>query len=267
MDVSKIESVRDVFNETKPSIVIHAAATKFVDLSEKFPLECMDVNIVGSANIARVAIDKGVETVIGISTDKAAPPIRNIYGLSKSMMEKIFCALNGKSKTKFMCVRYGNVAWSTGSVLCIWKKMLEENNLIKTTGPEMRRYFFTIDEAVELVSTALKGIEELKGKILSREMKASLMGDIVGIWAEEKNARAEKVPGRPGDRIDEYLIGEEEKEFTVEKEINGIKHYIISFNEKVKNPVKEEISTKTAQRLSKEKILEILNNPPPEELK
>src|SRR5687767_9034959 len=83
LDVTSIESVRDVFVETRPHIVIHAAATKFVDLAEKLPLECVDVNVLGSQNVARVALDRGTEVVIGVSTDKAAPPIRNTYGMSK----------------------------------------------------------------------------------------------------------------------------------------------------------------------------------------
>ena len=154
LDVSNIESVRDVIRHVKPHIIIHAAATKFVDLSEKFPLETIDVNIVGSQNIARVAMDNNVEYVVGISTDKACPPIRNIYGLSKATMERMFCLLNNQTGTKFACVRYGNVAWSTGSVLPIWKRMHDETGVIGTTGPEMRRFFFTVEHAVELVKTA-----------------------------------------------------------------------------------------------------------------
>ena len=87
MDVSSIESVRDAVVRVRPDILIHAAATKFVDLAEKFPLECVDINVVGSQNVARVAIDRGVGVVLGISTDKASPPIRNLYGLSKSVMD------------------------------------------------------------------------------------------------------------------------------------------------------------------------------------
>ena len=105
MDVVNIESVRDTIVSTKPKIIIHAAATKFVDLAEIEPMECIDVNVVGSQNVARVAIDNGIELVIGISTDKASPPIRNTYGLSKAVMERMFCALNGKTMTKFVCVR------------------------------------------------------------------------------------------------------------------------------------------------------------------
>ena len=146
-DITNIESLRDLFREIKPNIVIHAAATKFVDLSEKFPMETIDVNVLGSQNVARVSIENEVEIVLGISTDKATPPIRNIYGLTKAIMERNFCLLDGKTKTKFANVRYGNVAWSTGSVLPIWKNMFEETNIIKSTGPEMRRFFFTVDDA------------------------------------------------------------------------------------------------------------------------
>src|SRR5688500_1638163 len=150
MDVANIESVRDVFTEVKPDVVIHAAATKFVDLAERQPMECVDVNVVGSQNVARVAVEKAVQKVVGISTDKASPPVRNTYGLSKALMERVFCSMNGKTDTRFVSVRYGNVAWSTGSVLPIWKKMHETTGVIGTTGPDMRRFFFTVDEAVKL---------------------------------------------------------------------------------------------------------------------
>ena len=77
IDVTNIESVRDVFLESGPDIVIHAAATKFVDLAELQPMECIDVNVGGSQNVLRVAMERGVDTVVGVSTDKAAPPVRN----------------------------------------------------------------------------------------------------------------------------------------------------------------------------------------------
>ena len=75
MDVTSIESIRDVFTEVRPHVVVHAAATKYVDLSELQPMECIDVNVLGSQNIARVCVEKGVSTVIGMSTDKTAPPL------------------------------------------------------------------------------------------------------------------------------------------------------------------------------------------------
>jgi FlaA1/EpsC-like NDP-sugar epimerase len=266
LDVSNIESVRDAFREFKPAIVIHAAATKFVDLAEKFPMECVDVNVLGSQNVARVALETGVDVVIGISTDKAAPPVRNTYGMSKALMERIFCSMNGKSITKFTCVRYGNVAWSTGSVMPIWRKMLAETGVIGTTGPEMRRFFFTVDDAVKLVVEALVNIDEVQGKVLSRKMKAAQIEDILKIWVDSHGGKYTKIDGRPGERDDEFLIGELELPYTREIEYNGITHYLISFNEKVDSPITVGLSSANTDRLSADEILSIINNPPIEEL-
>lgn len=266
MDISSIESVRDTFREFKPHVVIHAAATKFVDLAEKYPMECIDVNVVGSQNVARIAIDQNVEVVVGISTDKASPPVRNTYGMSKSVMERVYCSMNGKTDTKFTCVRYGNVAWSTGSVLTIWKKMHEETGVMGTTGPEMRRFFFTVDEAVNLVLAALTNIDETQGKVLSRMMKAAQMEDILKTWVKHKGGKYEKIEGRPGERIDEYLIGELELPFTRELQYNGITHYLISFNEKVDNPISVGLSSANTEKLTEEEILAIIENPPAEEV-
>ncbi|MGH9763855.1 MAG: polysaccharide biosynthesis protein, partial [Blastocatellia bacterium] len=141
LDVASIESVRDVFSETRPAVVVHAAASKYVDVAEAHPMECIDVNVLGSQNVMRVAIDKGVETVIGVSTDKAAPPVANTYGLTKALMERMLCGMDGKTATEFACVRFGNLPWSTGSVFPVWKRMQETSGIIGTTGPEMFRFF------------------------------------------------------------------------------------------------------------------------------
>ena len=160
LDVSNINSIRDVFAYSKPNIVVHAAATKFVDISEKFPFECSDVNILGSSNIARVAVEKGVKTVIGISTDKATQPIKNFYGFSKATMEKLFLASNSNSKTNFLCVRYGNVAWSTGSVFPIWHEMFSKNKIIYNISHKIWNFnFFLIARILSQLSRFLTGIE------------------------------------------------------------------------------------------------------------
>ena len=266
MDVCHIESVRDVVNQINPDVIIHAAATKFVDLSEKQPMEAVDINVIGSQNVARVAIDKKIKTVIGISTDKASPPVRNTYGLTKALMERMFCALDKTSDVNFLCVRYGNVAWSTGSVLPIWRKMAKQDGMFFTTGPDMIRYFFTVDEAVQLVITALTNVEELHGKVLSRSMKSAKMEDILKVWSKQENIGYKKIEERPGERDIEFLIGELEIPFTREKLFNRIPHYIISFNEKVANPIEGIKSSGNAERLTESEILDIVNNPPMEEI-
>ena len=266
MNVSQIESVRDIFAQTKPEVIIHAAATKFVDISEKQPMETVDINVVGSQNIVRVAIEKGVELVIGISTDKASPPVRNIYGMSKALMERMFCAMYGKTDTSFLCVRYGNVAWSTGSVLPLWHKMFQETGILGTTGPEMYRFFFTVDEAVQLVMTALDHADELKGMVLSRKMKAARIEEILKVWVDVYGGRYEKIPGRPGERLEEYLFGEQELQFTSEVTYDNVMHYVISFNQKVENPVKQVLSSSNTEQLSRDEIIALLKNIPFEEL-
>jgi len=258
LDVSNINSIRDAINYAKPDIIIHAAATKFVDLSEKFPFETIDSNVLGSSNIARVSIDKKIKTVIGISTDKASPPVKNIYGLSKSIMERLFLSSSNQSNTQFSCVRYGNVAWSTGSVLPIWKRMFDKNKTILTTGPYMRRFFFLVSDAVTLVDTALENIKFLNGKILSREMKSAQMIDIIKTWINIYGGKYSIIGSRSGDRQDEYLIGEEELKYTIEKKINNIKHYVIDFSKTNKNSIKQIISSSTAEKLSNLDISKIL---------
>ena len=262
LDVVSIESVRDAFNEFMPHIVIHAAATKYVDLSEKHVMECIDVNILGSQNVARIAIDKGVDFVIGISTDKAAPPVGNVYGLSKALMERFFCALNVKSKTRFACVRFGNIAWSTGSVFPIWKMMTEKDGIVQTTGPEMRRFFFSVYEAADLVIRAMDNIDVLGGKILSQKMKSAQIESILEVWAKHYGIRWEKIQRRLGDKTDEYLISSIELENTVEKNINGISHFVITFNERFENHVVEPFSSRNADRLSETEILKLITNEP-----
>lgn len=265
MDVANIESVRDIFAQEKPDIVIHAAATKFVDVSEVQPMETIDVNVTGSQNVARAAIDRGVETVIGISTDKAAPPVRNTYGLSKAIMERMFCSLDGRGGTRFLCVRYGNVAWSTASVLTMWRKHLDTTGVIETTGPEMLRFIFTVDEAVDLVCTALENADDLHGCLLSRHMKAAQIEDVLKVWCDLEGGTYKKIGNRPGERHDEVLLGEQELPYTRGVDFGGIRHYVISFNEKAENPVTEILSAGTTERLTVDEIGAIISNPPADE--
>jgi len=264
IDVTSIDSVRDVFVEARPDIVIHAAATKFVDLAERHPMECVDVNVTGSQNVLRVGLERGVESLVGVSTDKAAPPVRNTYGLSKALMERLFCGMDGKTETKVTCVRYGNVAWSTGSVLPIWERMHAETGVIGSTGPDMRRFFFGVDEAVALIKTAMGNIDRVRGKVLGREMKAALIRDLLDVWIRERGGRWEPIEGRPGERDDEYLVGELELAHTTTLTLDGVVHYLISFNESVDEPLTREVSSANVDRLSDEEMVRLISSAPRE---
>jgi len=262
LDITSLESVKDAVSRYKPEIIIHAAATKYVDLSEKQPFECIDVNILGSENVARVSIDSGVKTVIGISTDKTAAPVGNIYGHTKAIMERLFSGLDGVGGTNFSCVRFGNIAWSTGSVFPIWKRMMETNNLIETTGPNMRRFFFSVSEASDLVIRCLNNQKELKGKILSQKMKSAQVSDLLDVWKNHYGTEWKEVEKRAGDKDDEYLIGILENKNTYIKSFDNLEHFVIDFKGISEPSVKEPFSSKEAERLSKEEMLNLITSEP-----
>ena len=260
LDITNQNSVNDIFNYIKPNIIIHAAATKYVDISENNPQETIDVNIFGSQIISRIAIKNNIETVIGISTDKTAPPIGNIYGLSKAVMERLFLSLNDKSNTNFSCVRFGNIAWSTGSVFPIWEEMTQKNKLIYSTGPNMRRFFFTCDEASNLVIRCLDKIKITKGKILLQEMKCAKIADILEIWCKKFDCKWKKISKRIGDKKDEYLIGELEYQYAKRILINNMAHYLLDFNKINKHAPKNVISTFNAKKLNDKEIIKLINS-------
>lgn len=262
MDITNEKSIRDVLNEFRPDTIIHAAATKYVDISEKNPFECIDVNVIGSENIARQAIECEIERVVGISTDKAAPPVGNIYGHTKAIMERLFSALSGRTKTKFICVRFGNIAWSTGSVFPIWERMTEIDKKIGTTGPHMRRFFFTVYDAAHLVTTALSNIDKYQGGVLSLKMKSAQIEDILKVWSKHFSVPYEKIDERPGDKLDEVLIGKIELPYVQLVTIDGNPYYYINFYKKSDNDLREEISSANAERLNEQEMLDLITKKP-----
>ena len=260
LDITSIYSINDIFKYIKPNIVVHAAATKYVDISETNPHETIYVNILGSQNVARVAIENNIESVIGISTDKTAPPIGNIYGLSKAVMERLFITLNNKYKTNFSCVRFGNIAWSTGSVFPIWEEMTKKNNIIHSTGPKMRRFFFTCDDASDLVIRCIKKINVTKGKILIQDMKYAQISDILTEWCKIYNIKWKEIDKRLGDKNDEYLIGDIEYKYAKSIIIDNLKHFLLCFDKQIKSSLNNPVSTLNAKKLNKKEIIRLINS-------
>lgn len=261
-DISSIESIRDAFNQVKPDLVIHAGATKFVDISEREPFEAIDINVNGSMNVARLAIEHGCKMVIGISTDKAAPPISNTYAMTKALMERLFCSADNRSETRFACVRFGNIAWSSGSVFPIWKKMIALDGKIQSTGPHMRRYLIAVEDAAELVIRAINHIHTIRGGILIPDMKAILIGDALNLFASKAEVNWEQIPARPGERIDEYLLGDSELEYSQRLELDHITHYLFTPNRRPEHPVHEILTSSTALQFSKDEILAFIDAGP-----
>jgi FlaA1/EpsC-like NDP-sugar epimerase len=144
--------------------------------------------------------------------------------------------------------------------------MIKDKNQIETTGPEMYRFFFTVDEAVKLVLTAMLGIQQFQGKVLSRQMKSAQMKDIIQVWIEQTNGSCKEIIGRPGERNEEFLFGELELPFTQTLEIDDVTHYLIAFDQRVENPVKHVLSSRNAEKLTRNEIIALINNPPIEEM-
>ena len=237
---------------------MHAAATKYVDLGERQPLECIDINVTGSLNVARIAVERRVPLVVGISTDKATPPIRNTYGMTKALMERVFCGLDGQTSTRFVCTRFGNIAWSVGSVFPVWQRMQEDNDgVIGTTGPDMRRFFFTVDEAVSVVRNAIAHADDSHACILGGRMKAALIRDILDLWVERRGGTWRRIEGRPGERDDEYLIGGS-LPYTRGIVYAGVPHYAISSRDRQAHPPTQALTSANTERLTPAEIVDMI---------
>lgn len=263
LDCASYMSVKDVFNEIQPSIVIHAAATKFVDLSEIYPNESIDVNVVGSQNVARAAIDCGVKYVIGISTDKAAPPCKNTYAITKALMERLFCALDKPGQTRFSCVRYGNVAWSTGSVLPAWKEMIDRQSSIQSCGANMYRYLFSVNDAVDVISNALHSADACYGKVLVKDMKSVKIERLLKIVCQECQVDYQLISARQGERNTEYLVGLEELSMASKLSLSGDPYFVINFKDISNNELNKPLSAETAVPLSDDELRVIVNGMKP----
>ena len=153
-DVRDLQSVKNAMHGV--DYVFHAAALKQVPSCEFFPLEAVKTNVLGTDNVLTAAIDEGVETVICLSTDKAAYPV-NAMGTSKAMMEKVVVAKSRTTKrTKICCTRYGNVMCSRGSVIPLWIEQIRAGKPITITDPNMTRFIMSLEEAVDLVLFAFE---------------------------------------------------------------------------------------------------------------
>lgn len=231
-----IGDVRDVdrlgFAMHNISTVVHAAALKIVPTAEYNPTECVATNITGAENVVKAAIRSGVKKVIALSTDKAVNPV-NLYGATKLAAEKIFIAANALSggSTLFSVVRYGNVVGSRGSVVPLFKRLAELGKPLTITDKRMTRFWLTLDQSVDLVFFAhskMAGREIFIPKIPSMkvvDLAVAISGN--DFWIENGI--------RPGEKIHETLITEDESRWTYETEAG----YVITPNERPLHPVRE----------------------------
>ena len=231
-DVRDYDSVERAIFLYRPNVIINAAALKNVPEGEEFPFEFVKTNVLGTQNVVRACekFDTNLwhNRVLSISTDKAAKPI-NAYGMSKALQEKIH--LNGRGSL-FNVVRYGNVLESRGSVIPFFKSLIEQGKDLPVTHQDMTRFFLSLDESVDLIFRALE-CEETR-KIFIPKVKSARIWDLAEIMAENsgKAISPQLTSIRPGEKINEILISEEEMLRCEERENVSV---IYTPNVKIKN--------------------------------
>ena len=157
--------------------IFHLAAFKHVRMAEEYSLECINTNIIGTLNILEETLNTKLDFIIGISTDKVAQ-VNGTYGASKYLMESLFKQFEKlNSHIKYRLVRYGNVLYSTGSVLCIWKEKLLKGEEIIITDKNITRFYWTREEAIKLIFDCLENSKDTTPYL--PEMKSMILGDIL----------------------------------------------------------------------------------------
>lgn len=214
-DVRDYESVVRVVKEA--DMIIHAAALKQVPIGEFFPIESIKTNVLGTQNIIRaiVEVENKVETVLAISTDKACKPV-NTYGMCKALQERLIIEANLIApKTKFICVRYGNVAASRGSVIPLFVEQIKNGGPITITSPNMTRYLLTQETATNIIFDAISTSEA--GDIYVPDLPSAKILDLAEIMIGNRSTEIKIIGIRPGEKIHEILISEEEIPRTIKK--------------------------------------------------
>ena len=198
-DVRDYETLLEAVRDT--DIVIHAAALKQVPTCEYFPVEAVRTNVLGADALVRATLSPGahVETVIGISTDKACKPI-NVMGMTKAVMERILVEANLRQPaTRFACVRYGNVVASRGSVVPLFLEQIAHGGPVTVTLKEMTRFLLTLDRAVDTVLAALG--EAKPGEIYVPKVPAARMVDLAEVL-DRRPRHPDRLHGHPAGRED-----------------------------------------------------------------
>ncbi len=213
-DVRDYGSIASVLREV--DVVVNAAAMKQVPACEYSPSEAVRTNVLGPENIVRAIQEHSypVETVVGISTDKACKPV-NAMGMTKALQERIFIQGNLRCPgTRFVCVRYGNVLASRGSVIPLFHEQIRSGGPVTVTTPEMTRFLLSLDDAVDTVFTALA--HAFPGETFVPRVPSARMTDVAAALIGDRNIETTITGIRPGEKTHEIMVSEEEAHHTVE---------------------------------------------------
>ena len=214
-------------------IVVHAAALKQVPACEYNPFEAILTNVNGAKNIIDASIDAGVKQVLALSTDKAVSPV-NLYGATKLCAEKLFVhgnAYSGEGGTRFSCVRYGNVVGSRGSVIPLFLKQ-KESGEITVTDARMTRFWITLDQGVDFVLDSIARMQG--GEVFVPKIPSMTITDLAKAIAPE--AKIRDIGIRPGEKLHECLVSEDEARSTLEFERHFEVYSAVEWPKRSQNP-------------------------------
>lgn len=198
-------------------VVFHAAALKQVPSCEYFPFEAVQTNIFGAQNVVRAIRENNlpIETVVGISTDKACKPI-NVMGMTKALQERVLIEANRDCpNTSFMCVRYGNVIASRGSIVPLFVELIRKNQPLTVTLEEMTRFLLSLDKAVDTVFAVIASGR--RGETFVPKVAAAKITDVARALMGDKELPIIFTGIRPGEKVHEIMVSEEECFRTVER--------------------------------------------------
>lgn len=207
-DVRDYHSVCSVLKGA--DIVINAAALKQVPSCEYFPFEAVQTNVYGAENIVRAIRENNfqVESVVGVSTDKACKPV-NVMGMSKAIQERIFVSANlTMPTTRFICVRYGNVLASRGSVIPLFQEQIKNGGPVTITTNEMTRFLLTLEKAVDTIFNALQNA--FPGETCVPIVPSARIIDVAKALIGKRQVKIGHVGIRPGEKVHEILVSDEE---------------------------------------------------------
>ena len=247
------------------NIVIHTAALKQVPVIEYNPFEAIKTNVQGAQNLVEACLEKDVGFALAVGTDKAVSPF-NTYGATKLLMERLFVSANyykGEHKTKFACVRYGNVLGSRGSIIPKFIEQIISGNKITITDPSMTRFNITIDQAIDLIFRVIKN--GVGGDVHIPKLDAYKVGDVKDVLLDLMGCKneEERIPVRIGEKFHEILINEHEIRNTYENQNND---YVIYENQLTKDH-SEKIPNAKKTTLTGEYSSDKVKTTPKEELK
>ncbi len=214
--IGDVRNYMDVCSAVRDAdVVINAAAMKQVPTCEYFPEQAVATNCMGAANIVQALKDHAypVETVVGVSTDKACKPV-NAMGMTKAIQERIFVAANILvPKTRFVCIRYGNVLASRGSVVPLFLDQIAHGGPVTVTVPHMTRFLLSLDTAVDTLLAALRTARA--GETLVPRAPSATVMNVAKALVGDRGIPIQVTGIRPGEKLDEIMISDEEARRTI----------------------------------------------------